>query len=382
MVTPIEQLGFVKNFTCLGAACPDTCCHGWGMQTDIVHRALYSEKAPELLASIDSATQEMKRDAATDHCVKFTEGQCGIQRQYGSDFLSDSCHFFPRIFYTLAGRTRMTATLACPEVVRLMLQEAEPFSRHSAVLDRMPGVMANLTPDLEDAEIHNITDQCMALAADEVLSPEEILSHLVHAAYGLEGVPVSEWNARLPALLHAPRPPAVCKASDPYALWYGFMLIVAFTQKQPRPPLASLIHRVEQALDCRFDPQTRDILLGDHASHRLAVHKARWHHEAERAMAPALRRWIQAQLTNMAFPFGRKISLPLSMAMLVHHFTVLRLVCMCHVDENGVPPENETVMRVIQIVARVMNHLSDVELPSMIYRDGEWLGEQRLLGLL
>src|SRR5579885_2432723 len=96
---PLHQASFLSAFRCLGAECPDTCCQGWNMQLDAAMRARYASEAPELLEAVadDGAGGFiMKRDPQTDFCVKFENGLCGIQQKYGTAFLGDACHFYPR----------------------------------------------------------------------------------------------------------------------------------------------------------------------------------------------------------------------------------------------------------------------------------------------
>ena len=103
MASPLEQHVVVGKFTCLGAECPDTCCAGWNMPVDSVQLARYREKAPELLDTVDLAQGIMKKDAPVGRCGQLCEGLCAIQNNYGSDFLGDSCHFYPRIVHSIGG---------------------------------------------------------------------------------------------------------------------------------------------------------------------------------------------------------------------------------------------------------------------------------------
>ena len=72
----LERWALLEKFQCLGDACPDTCCQGWGMQVDKAHIDLYAAKAPELLSAVTSGEADyvMRRDPATDHCIKFDQG--------------------------------------------------------------------------------------------------------------------------------------------------------------------------------------------------------------------------------------------------------------------------------------------------------------------
>jgi hypothetical protein len=110
----------------------------------------------------------------------------------------------------------------------------------------------------------------------------------------------------------------------------------------------------------------------------------RWQMDANAALAPLLRRWIQAQLTITAFPFGGfgDIIFAQRGAVLVQRFTTLRLALMCHVPPSGMAPSEETVLMVMQGLARFMDHLADAKLTLMIFRDAALDNPARLRGLI
>jgi lysine-N-methylase len=151
----IQQAPWLEKFQCLGSACEDTCCRGWGMQITAETLQKYEKDAPELLEVVttDTATNVMimKRDAGTDYCVKYSEGWCGVHQQYGTDFLGDACHFYPRSTRQLGQHVVMNASLSCPEVVRLALYDEKADASYSIQpVTRLPFSLKKLRP-LRDA---------------------------------------------------------------------------------------------------------------------------------------------------------------------------------------------------------------------------------------
>ena len=70
------------------------------MQMDAVTLERYREKAPELLAAVESepdGSHIMRKDPATGFCVKLEGGLCGIHKTHGETFLGDACYFYPRV---------------------------------------------------------------------------------------------------------------------------------------------------------------------------------------------------------------------------------------------------------------------------------------------
>ena len=388
MEKPLTRYAFLEKFSCLGADCPDTCCHGWQMPTDTRQRAIYAEKAPELLDVTDPEQKIMRRDPVTDYCVKLEGGICGIHKQYGTDFLGDACYFYPRTTRDIGGRPLMGASLSCPEVLRLVLEEPAPFTIQYASVPRLPGFLPKPLAEGVSAEsAHAIMAMFMALAQDETLSPEAIMARVIHVSLRLNTYPQPEWEARLPALItdSAQLLPAPPTPSDPYALLYGLGVLIMRGPNTRRPRLEASIRAIEAGLDCQLDWQARDMSYGPHANQAWNQLQARWHRGAGDVLAPTLRRWIQGQFAAGAWPFAGFAGTTLAerATVLAVRFATVRLALMAQVELDGTPPSQEVVIATIQGISRFMDHLADAELSRLIYRDAGWLeNESRLLGLI
>src|SRR5690606_34553615 len=138
-------------------------------------RDRYEKHAPELLGAVTSGEAEliMRRDPETDYCVKFENGLCGIHKKYGTDFLGDACHFFPRVTRRLGDTTLMTASLSCPEVARLALSGEEGLELVDAVTARIPYSLKDYAPSALDADRALAVHQAfLAAAADSQATAE------------------------------------------------------------------------------------------------------------------------------------------------------------------------------------------------------------------
>src|SRR5687768_14752127 len=141
---PLHSTAFVARFSCLGDKCEDTCCKSWNMQVDDAMVERYRQQAPELLDAVTTGHDGghiMRRDEKTDYCVKFDNGLCSIHRDYGSDFLGDACHFYPRVTRRLGDKAVMTAALSCPEVARLSLFTDDAFLLGEGLAARLPATL-------------------------------------------------------------------------------------------------------------------------------------------------------------------------------------------------------------------------------------------------
>ncbi len=353
MGLPLLQHRAVTQFSCLGAECPDTCCAGWDMPIDAVQLALYRAEAPELLATVDLGEGIMKKDAPGGQCNQLCAGLCAIQNTRGSDFLGDSCHFYPRVVHAIGGRQLMVGSTSCPEMLRLILDEAAPFRREEVVLPRMPGVRrdilpAGVTPDTMLLAM----DSYMQLAENATQSPEAIMESIIDTACdGMEA--------------------GTAKPSSAPVIYYALALTEAFSTAPRRGPLAMVMHVMEQQLGCQFDRADRTLQFAPDAANRLTQLQARVVDGA------ILRCWIQAQLAMTAFPFGGLSGLSLfeRTALLVQRFVTMRLALLCHA-ETGL--DKAAAIRVIQVLSRFMDHLADAKLTQMIFRDLGWTSPAQL----
>ncbi len=361
----------LAGFRCLGADCPDTCCRGWEMPTDARQRARYAEKAPELLATIDPENGVMKRCGTGQQCAQLREGICSIHENYGEEFLGDACYFYPRFIHHVGDSYVMSGAPSCPEMLRLMLTEKAPFTQHEAVPARMPNHRHNLVPEgFLQAQVEEIHAQCMGIAGDAARMPEVAVDALLGEVLALAGQPIDKDVA--------------AQSGDAHALYYALALTEAFGAPGISARLADVMAVMAQQLDCRFDRATHKLALGEQASRAYPMLLARWNLDARAALAPVLRRWLQAQIALTYFPFGgfSDASMIERAAVLVQRFATVRLALMCHVSPAGIPPDEQTVIRVIQAIARFMDHLADIKLTRMIHRDSRWERAERLRGLV
>lgn len=366
-----RQYAAVSAFACLKADCPDTCCRGWDMPTDARQLSACRAHAPELLNGIDEAQGVMRRNEQTRECVQLCEGECRIHRDYGAQFLGDGCYFYPRQIHALGDEFVVSGASSCPEMLRLMLTQREPFALQEVPLARAPLTRRNLLPQgISQAQAEQVLANVMAIAGKEANSPAQAVDALVSLALEMDGEIVDT--------------PAQCTPADFHAIYYALALTEAFGRTGISQGLAAVMQVMEQALDCQFDRESRQLQLGPQATQRYTTLRIRWQVDAQRALAPAMRRWLQAQVAMTLFPFGgfSDATYRERAAVLVQRFATMRLALMCHVTAASIPPDEATVLRVMQALARFQDHLADMKLTRMIHRDSGWESVARLRGLV
>src|SRR5690606_30712611 len=87
---------------------------------------------------------------AGNGCSQFDDsGLCKIQLARGTEFLSDTCHFFPRVHMQVGKSLLVSAKASCPEISRIVLSEDNPFALVDVDTDRIPHDMLGGDIDAE-----------------------------------------------------------------------------------------------------------------------------------------------------------------------------------------------------------------------------------------
>ncbi len=135
------SLAGYDQFQCIGAACEDTCCEGWGVSVDKATYDKYqrcggdhAELGAKLqrLVTIKNADSQLHfaSIAMNDgRCAFLTDERlCRIQDELGEDYLSHTCATFPRVFHMLGRQRERSLDLSCPEAARLVLLDEKPLA--------------------------------------------------------------------------------------------------------------------------------------------------------------------------------------------------------------------------------------------------------------
>ena len=385
---PLTQTAFLKDFQCLGDKCEDTCCKGWGMQLTQETVDKYKAEAPELLDAVTTGEAEhiMKRDPETDYCIKFDKGWCGVHATRGTEFLGDACHFFPRVSRQLGDRNLMTASLSCPEVVRLALLKEGGFAANEIETDRLPFSLRDYLPEGMDAEQAYATHRAFVDAVgEEGVSPERAIGRLRTLAESLARVDEATWSQAVPFYWKTAdglARPAEQNPADMFNLLNALQGLIGASKQTKRPRLDETISTMEKALKVKLNWETLGIELSPDSAHALLHMQSEWEKHAAQ-FAPVLKRWIQAQLSVNLFPFaGLGEDLQSRVTILGVRFATVKLALAsaCAVKREAID-EAETV-RIIQSLARFLDHLADAALSLQIYTETGWVKEPRLRALM
>lgn len=376
------QTQTVKAFACLGGECPDTCCKGWGMQLTEQTVNKYKADAPHLLEAVTSGEAEfiMRRDPATDYCVKFDNGWCSIHRTHGEDFLGDACHFYPRITRAIGSTLMTSAAMSCPETARLMLFGENPFALSDRSEVRVPFSMRNVLPGgLSEEQALAIHQAFMDLAGDEAASAANNLMRVSAVARGIERQPIESWAEAVPfyaSMAQSRIPVAEPQPADIFNLLHALQGLISASPKQ-REGLRLLVADMAAALGASFT-ETGAINLASDAQERALRLLAHQRVQAPH-LASVLRRYLQAQLSQALFPFaGFGASLSDRVTVIGVRLATLRLA----LATLGAQPSDAEIVATCYNLSRFIDHLADPTLSLAIYNETGWVREARLRAIL
>lgn len=381
----ITQTRLVAAFECLGDKCEDTCCQNWSMQVDDATLARYRERAPELLEAVEKdegGNFVMKRDPTTRLCVKTEDGLCGIHKKFGSEMLGDACHFYPRVTRSLQGKTRMTATPSCPQVVRLMLAMDDAFSDVEASVDRLPQQMKNYaTEGMTEASASAVHRAFIDAALDESTPPEAALARISNVARRMAMLDAKTLDQAVPLYLRLAAtglPAPENHPADAFNLLHALCGLIVASHKPISPRLARTIADMEAALHATLDWEKVHITLSSDSADAIGKVISGWD---KAHYAHALRRYLAMELSAGCFPFaGLGNDAAERITIIGVRFATVKLALMCAHAQHGPLPEEE-VVRIIQSLSRFLDHLGSATYSLVIYHETGWTKEARLLGL-
>ena len=358
------------------------------MQVDVATVEKYKTQAPELLDAITSGEAEhiMRRDPVTDHCVKFESGWCGIHKKHGSDFLGDACHFFPRVTRNIGDTTLMTATLSCPEVTRLIMEDSTPFVFEESDIDRLPNSLKDYLPHEISAQDALMLHRTFIHAAlDDGYSAEHNMMRIGSVARSLKMLPVMAWPKAVEFYFknaHARISKPEMHPADQFNLLHALCGLVSASKKTERPRLMQTIADMEKALCATLEWERRAIHLtpeSEGASQRLSTC---YESTYKSSLQPIFKKWIAAQLSVALFPFsGFGESLEDRISILVVRFAIMKLAVVSGCVNNEYI-QLKDVYRVIQSLSRFLDHLSDPSLTMQICQETGWVRESRQAALV
>jgi hypothetical protein len=281
----------------------------------------------------------------------------------------------------------MTATLSCPEIVRLSLFQDSAFDESTVQAERLPQSLHDYLPErLTPLQAHAIHRTFLNAALNEDASPERNFMRIFATAESLSRITVTAWPDAVGFYLgHADNAlmPADPKPTDPTYLLQALCGLVAAAKYIHHTRLMHTIRDMEQALHISIRWDTLAIAALPDSVHATEALYARWQNEWQATFAPVLRKYLAMQVSLALLPFaGFGNTLPERAAIIGIRLATVRLALMslCQLS-NGAPAEKD-IVRVIQSLSRFLDHLGGADFSLQIYQETGWLKGPRLRGVL
>jgi lysine-N-methylase len=144
---PRIRTTYVDRFQCIGPACEDTCCQGWGIPIDRVAyekyqnlpagplRTLIDESVVRTAEGADGAigaelsnagiVAQIRMNGANLCPLLSQDRLCRIHEELGEGLLPHTCATYPRIQHSTGGAAQQALALSCPEAARMVLLDPE-----------------------------------------------------------------------------------------------------------------------------------------------------------------------------------------------------------------------------------------------------------------
>lgn len=129
---------YASTFRCIGGTCEDSCCRGMGVLVDKSTYEKY-QNLPEgdiqslvqihvSLTTVDASDTLYAKinPTPTNDCPFLAPDRlCGVQKEFGAEYLSATCSIYPRVLNSVDGELETSLYLSCPEAAKLVLLNPE-----------------------------------------------------------------------------------------------------------------------------------------------------------------------------------------------------------------------------------------------------------------
>lgn len=197
VVTPV----YLERFSCLGPSCPDDCCHGLDVTVDhdiysrlqglpdralkpVIMHALHRGQGKSGSASYGYLSRQQGERGNCEFLS--AERLCRLQQKCGEQMLPDVCSAFPRVTKMVAGQAEQYATLACPEIVRLLLASEDALQLQLRPVSVRVGTIEQEAPAMASPAAHQVREFFLTLLATAELPAWQSLAVMLLLAEALQ----------------------------------------------------------------------------------------------------------------------------------------------------------------------------------------------------
>ncbi len=177
---------YYSTFSCIAAACPDSCCKEWIVDVDpdsaACYRALKGDLGDRLRAVLKDTECGSVMEIENGRCPMWQQdGLCRIQAELGHDALCKTCREFPRLRHDYGNFAELDLELSCPEAARLILNSDDTLCVQDASGGEEPDYEADVMTILLRSR-----ETILELLRDNTRSPAEDFAILLLYAHDVQ----------------------------------------------------------------------------------------------------------------------------------------------------------------------------------------------------
>ena len=380
---------YLENFQCTGPECPDNCCNRFTVLVDPKTLATYQTKAPELLDFVtekEGIGNVLAFNKETGCCPKMEGGGCTIHANYGTDFLTDVCHLYPRITRKLGEEIVMSGTVSCPEIARLALFGERAFETVEGKTDRVPFNVKDYLPNELNAPDADALNRKLISLAEQSDAAEQFLSKMAFFIMRFGHQPLEQWAGTLDTgwkMMDVMVPAGEYEERDPFFLLIALTTLLTAGKIKPSARLKEVLGMIEVALNCSIDADQASVDMQADSMLRARALTAEWKEHYAEPMQPILKKLVMAKLHSSLYPFAGLGDNPQQrISWFAVHYATVRLGLMALCSARGSMPDEGGIIQVVQTITRVLDHLNNLDFALPMYEEAGWLKTERLVGLL
>lgn len=187
------------KFKCIADKCKFTCCKGWDINIDTNTYNKWTKvnnDSEYLLSNVKLKTCENKDmyfiNKENHEACPFLDkqGLCYVVKRHGEEYLSSTCHMFPRIENVFDNRKEFSLSCSCPEVVEIisnMNGKINIYLEDSTNFENYP-----LELKIREVLINIIQQENLGLQYKLIIGFEMLLSILENESFSREDILLEE----------------------------------------------------------------------------------------------------------------------------------------------------------------------------------------------
>ncbi|MDU1054402.1 flagellin lysine-N-methylase [Clostridium baratii] len=191
----IFKVSNYDKFKCIADKCKFTCCEGWDINIDTNTYNKWTKvnnDSEYLLSNVKVKKCENKDmyfiNKENHEACPFLDkqGLCYVVKRHGEEYLSSTCHMFPRIENVFDYRKELSLSCSCPEVVEIisnMDEKINTYPEDSTNFENDP-----LELKIREVLINIIQQENLSLQYKLIIAFEMLLSILENESFSREDI--------------------------------------------------------------------------------------------------------------------------------------------------------------------------------------------------